>query len=223
MGIAENYRQIAQVVSTYPRAKLVAVVKQRSVKEIRQLILTGATDIAFNTLQEAEDKLPALGFLGSTHFIGHLQDNKVRKVIARFDIIESVDSLALANRIDRIAGEEAKTVAILLQVNIADDPAKYGLPKTAAMQVVSEVSKLRHLRLLGLMTIGKLVATDQEKTLYFRETKALFDHIRTAGIGGADFTELSMGMSEDYELALREGATIVRVGSALFEKTCETA
>ena len=215
MSIATNFSRLQAEVSA-AKAALVAVVKQRSVAEIQELITAGATDLGFGTVQDAAEKLPQLQFAGTTHLIGRLQKNKVRKAVELFDVIQSVDSLALATRIDRIAFEEGRPVRMLLQVNIAADPAKVGFAVDELRAALPRLAALKYTPVCGLMTIGRWGADADETTQEFIALKRLFDELRQQHCFGPQFTGLSMGMSDDYQLGLQTGATIVRIGSALF-------
>jgi pyridoxal phosphate enzyme (YggS family) len=196
---------------------LIAVVKYQPLEKIQQLIDAGANRLAFNRIQEATEEIPRLRFHGKYHLIGHLQKNKVKKAVELFSWIQSVDSLALAEKIDTEAGKIGKRINVLLQVNIATDPDKHGFTKSELLTMAPELARLSHLTICGLMTIGKLDATEQEMEQAFMGLKELRDEIRLQKIFGDEFFHLSMGMSNDYELALKTGATFVRVGSALFK------
>ncbi len=197
-------------------AKLVAVVKKREVHKIQTLIDAGATDIAFGTVQEAEAKLPKLRFSGTAHLIGHLQKNKVRKALQLFDVIQSVDSLALAERIDQVAAEEQKQPRLMLQVNIANDADKFGFSVDKLHSALPRLTKLTHATIVGVMMIGRFGMLEVETRNDFRALRQLFHEIKSSEYFGDAFCELSMGMSSDYRLALVEGATLIRVGSVLF-------
>lgn len=197
-------------------AELVAVVKQRGPAEIQALINRGATLIGFGTVQDAEEKLPQLQFGGKTHLIGHLQKNKARKALELFDVIQSVDSLELAQRLDRIAGETGKLATVFLQVNISRDPHKFGFDPEKFPQQLAELAALAHLNIGGLMMIGRADVASAVTRQDFAACKSLFDSIKKQGVFGNAFQHLSMGMSDDYRLALAAGATMVRIGSALF-------
>jgi pyridoxal phosphate enzyme (YggS family) len=217
MTIADHYRRLQNELAGYPRARLLAVVKKRTPTEIQTVIDAGVDKIAFNTVQEAEAKLPLLDFAGETHLIGRLQSNKARKAVRLFAVIASVDRWELAVRLDAIAAEAGKTQRVLVQVNTAADPAKAGFFPEVYRAAAPALAEFQHLRVEGLMTIGRLGAAEAETAAAFAALRALFDETRDRGLFGDPFRELSMGMSGDYPLALKAGATLVRVGSALFE------
>jgi pyridoxal phosphate enzyme (YggS family) len=195
---------------------LVAVTKTFPASYAEEAIAAGVTDIGENRVQEAREKKP-LVFSGAQapspaspvrwHLIGHLQSNKAKDAIELFDVIQSVDSLALAEKIARAADNQRKRQDVLLQVNIGDETQKGGVPKAEAAALARAVADLPSLRLLGLMAIPPVGTADESRS-YFRELRALRDEL------GVE--HLSMGMTEDFEIAIEEGATIVRVGRAIF-------
>jgi pyridoxal phosphate enzyme (YggS family) len=194
---------------------LVAVSKTHPAQVVQAAIDAGLTVLGENRVQEAVDKVAATHG-GTWHLIGPLQANKARKAIEAVDMIESVDSLELAQRLDRIAGEvrSGARLAVLLQVNVADDPSKAGFTPDDATASLDALLALGHLRVDGLMTIGRLVDAPEESRPTFVALRELGERLRTRDprLG----PELSMGMSDDYPVAIEEGATIVRVGRALF-------
>ena len=194
---------------------LVAVSKTHPADVAQAAIDAGLAVLGENRVQEAVDKAAATRG-GTWHLIGPLQANKVRKAVEAVDVIESVDSLELATRLDRIAGEvrAGRRFPVLLQVNVADDPAKAGFTPDAAAAALGELLDLPHLRVDGLMTIGRLVDEPEESRPTFVALRELGERLRAHDrrLG----RELSMGMTDDYQLAVEEGATIVRVGRALF-------
>ena len=194
---------------------LVAVSKTVPVDRLRAAIAAGLATLGENRVQEAGDKVPALPGT-SWHLIGPLQSNKARKAIELFDVIQSVDSVDLGARLDRIAGEvrPGSPLPILLQVNVDDDPAKAGFAPADLPAAIEALAGCESLELRGLMTIGRLVAEPEQARTTFRRLRQASEDLRANGqpIGPA----LSMGMSDDYPIAVEEGATIVRVGRALF-------
>jgi pyridoxal phosphate enzyme (YggS family) len=194
---------------------LVAVSKTVPVDRIRAAVAAGLDVLGENRVQEAAGKVTEVR--GATwHLVGPLQSNKARRAVELFDVIESVGSAELAGRLDRIAGEvrPGRPLPVLLQVNVADDPAKAGFDEDEMDVVLPDLLELPGLRLAGLMTIGRLVPTPEEARPTFRALRALSERLRVQWpqLG----SDLSMGMTDDYEVAVEEGATIVRVGRALF-------
>jgi len=194
---------------------LVAVSKTHPAEVVQAAIEAGLTVLGENRVQEAVEKVA--GTTGGTwHLIGPLQANKVRRAIETVDAIESVDSLDLARRLDRIAGEvrPGERFPVLVQVNVADDPAKAGFGPDEITAAIGEFLDLANLRVDGLMTIGRLVEEPEASRPTFASLREL-----AAGLRAHDDRlgeHLSMGMTDDYEVAVEEGATIVRVGRALF-------
>jgi len=197
--------------------RLVAVSKRQPLEAIETLIACGQKDFGENQVQEAVDKIHRLND-GSVewHFIGHLQSNKTRHVGGNFSWVHTVDSVKLVRRIAASASEAGRCVNLLLQVNVSGDPAKHGIAEDALFPVIDTVleEQFDTIRLRGLMTIGYRDVAEAETRRSFSRLRELLESCRSRY--GEDFSELSMGMSSDYPLAIEEGATLVRVGSALF-------
>jgi PLP dependent protein len=204
--------------------RLVAVSKTVAADRVRAAVGAGQLLFGENRVQEAEAKVPAVG-AGEWHLVGPLQDNKARRALETFGVIESVHSVALAHRLDRLVRElgdlpaedpvpRERRFPVLLQVNVDDDPGKAGFGPQTLTAALPEVAALGALRLDGLMTIGRLVDDAEAARPTFRALRDLAARLRagTPALGG----ELSMGMSADYPVAVEEGATLVRVGRALF-------
>ena len=213
---------LARIVAACARAgrnpatvTLVAVSKTVSSEQLRDAVAAGLDLLGENRVQEGTAK--AADVPGARwHLVGPLQGNKARRAIEVFECIESVDSVALAERLDRLAGELRPTAPypVLLQVNVDDDPAKAGFQPDDLEASIARLAKLEHLDIRGLMTIGRLVETPDAARTTFRRLRELSERWRSIGPGIG--TELSMGMTDDFEVAIEEGATIVRVGRALF-------
>ena len=195
---------------------LVAVSKTVPAERVRAAVAAGLTLLGENRVQEGEQKRQLVA--GATwHLIGPLQSNKVRRAIATYDMVQSVDSLELARRLDRLVAEErgpGARLPVLLQVNVDDDPAKAGFQPDELAAALPTVLDLRALRVDGLMTVGRLVDDPAAARPTFRRLRELAVGLRATD--GRLGSELSMGMSADFEVAIEEGATIVRVGRALF-------
>jgi PLP dependent protein len=194
---------------------LVAVSKTVDHPRIQAAIAAGVPALGENRVQEAAEKIAALGRPIPWHLIGHLQTNKVRDAVRVFDVIESVDRLALAQAISGRAAQAGRVVDVLVQVNVAEEPQKGGVSPAALRPTLEAMSGLPGLRLRGLMTIPPLPKDPEESRPHYRELRKLLDAARGWGLG-SDLSELSMGMSGDFEVAVEEGATIVRVGTAIF-------
>jgi len=187
--------------------KLVAVSKTFPAEFVDEAIAAGITDVGENRVQEARDKKPLVRGSVRWHLIGHLQTNKAKDAVKLFDVIEAVDSLDLAEKLARAAEGHGKTIDVMLQVNIGDEPQKSGLERGDVDGIAKQVAGLAPLRLIGLMAIPP-VGTPDESRPYFRELRSMRDAL--------GLKELSMGMSEDFEAAIEEGSTMVRVGRAIF-------
>ncbi|MBT5016114.1 YggS family pyridoxal phosphate-dependent enzyme [Candidatus Peregrinibacteria bacterium] len=204
--ISKNITKIRKKID--PNVQLIVVTKNRTPEEIEAAIQAGATIIGENRVQEAREKFPKLKSSVQKHFIGHLQTNKVKYVVPLFDMIQSVDSLYLAEKIDQIAAKHNKKMPVLLEVNIANDPQKYGFTEQELRTILPELHTLPNLQIKGLMTIVPYFEDPEKARPYFHQMKKLQTEL--------NFPELSMGMSNDYQIAAQEGATMVRIGTAIF-------
>lgn len=215
MNIKQNLNQISSEIKlrTDRLVTIVAVTKNRSVTDIEELLGAGVTDIAESRLQEARVKLSELPEGIVKHFIGPLQRNKVREVVALFDVIQSVDRLKLAQKIDAECKKIGKIMPILVQVNTSNESQKGGCKPEETEPLIREVAKLKNVEIQGLMTIAINSDDNEKRRGCFRLLKGLFDSIN---IPTVQMKILSMGMSKDYPLAIEEGATMVRIGRGLF-------
>lgn len=196
--------------------RLIAVTKYSTVEEILPLYELGVRDIGENRVQVLREKLPYLNEKFSLHLIGQLQSNKVKYIIKDVSLIHSVDRLSLAREIDRQAQMAGRRMPVLLQVNIAREPQKGGMAEEELFPMLRAFAGLPGLQVKGLMAMMPQGADREALAGYFQRMRVLFDQCRAENISGTDIQELSMGMSQDYDLAARYGATMVRVGSALF-------
>jgi PLP dependent protein len=194
---------------------LVAVSKTVPVERIRAAVAAGVPALGENRVQEALDKVTALGHPVPWHLIGHLQTNKVRDALACFDLIESVDRLAVAEALASRAARDGRTVDALVQVNVGEETQKGGFRPADLAAALDALVGLPALRLRGLMAIPPIPRDPEESRPHYRELRKLLEAARTRGVG-PEFRELSMGMSGDFEVAIEEGATMVRVGTAIF-------
>lgn len=196
--------------------RLIAVTKYSSVSDILPLCGLGVRDIAENRVQALREKLPELSGKFSIHMIGQLQTNKVKYIIRDVCLIHSVDRLPLAQEIDRQAQMIGRKMPVLLQVNIAKEPQKAGVREEELMPLLRQCAALPGLRVKGLMAIMPKDAERDVLAGYFQRMRTLLDRCALENVENTEMTELSMGMSQDYDLAARAGATMVRIGSALF-------
>lgn len=197
--------------------RLVAVGKTHPAEAIRSVIAAGATIIGENYIQEARSKFDTLIHENvQWHFIGHLQSNKAKYAVRMFDLIHTVDSLKLASELDRCALKAGKTQEVLIQVNIGAESSKAGVSPGQALDLVRQANALPNLRVKGLMAIPPFFDDPENARPYFAELKRLRDRFMSERIPGLDLDELSMGMTGDFEAAIEEGATLVRIGTAIF-------
>ncbi len=197
--------------------KLVAVTKSVVAEQARELVLAGCCDLGEGRPQELWSKASSLADLDIRwHLIGHLQRNKVERTLPLVSMIHSVDSLRLLRAIDAAAPALGRTMPVLLEVNISGDAAKHGFAPSEMPERLAEAAHCRHVQIRGLMAMAGLDGDKNQARREFRSLRELRDRLRDLP-GGASLTELSMGMSGDFEAAVEEGATIVRIGSALFE------
>lgn len=197
--------------------ELVAVSKRKSSNAVEAAIKAGVTLLGENYIQEAMDKIDTIGPCPATwHFIGHLQSNKARFAVKYFDLIHTVDSLKLAKEINKQAAKINKRQDILLQVNIADEASKSGATATHVPALVRDIAALEHVHLIGLMGMPPFFDDPEGARPYFKAMASLSDAIKKENIPGIDLKHLSMGMSGDFKVAIEEGATMVRIGTAIF-------
>jgi pyridoxal phosphate enzyme (YggS family) len=214
---------------------LIAVTKTAAPEQIREILQLGVGDLGesrvqvltqkvaqlneFYQRQKARGEADAVASLPAKlrwHMIGHLQRNKVKPILPLVDFIHSLDSLRLAEEIEASAGKLGRKVPVLLQVNASEEKSKFGVAVGAAVHLAEQIASMSHVALVGLMTMAPLEATLDESRAVFARTHEIFEEVRWNKIGGAGFRHLSMGMSNDYEPAIAEGATMVRIGTALF-------
>jgi pyridoxal phosphate enzyme (YggS family) len=217
--VLEHIRQAAIRSGRQPGdIRLVAATKAQPLELIRRAIGAGVQILGENRLQEALRKIEAIGTDEgvSWHFIGRLQRRKVKAVVGLFQMIQSVDSLELAHEIDRRAAEAGITQAVLLEVNIGGESSKGGFAPSDLATVAQATDRFPHLLVKGLMAIPPLTTEPEQARPYFRELRGLAQSLAPLGLARVRMDELSMGMSHDYEVAVEEGATLVRVGTAIF-------
>jgi PLP dependent protein len=222
--IASNVRRV--LASLPAGVTLVAAAKSRTADEVRAAIAAGVGQIGHNYVREAEAMLTAFGpDRGGVRWrmIGHLQRNKARDAVRVFDAIDTVDSLALAVEIDRRCGALGRTMDVLVEVNSAREVGKSGVLPEDVEDLVRAIAALPNVRVRGLMTMGPLTDDPEDARPFFRATRTAFDRLVSLGIPNVDLTELSMGMSDSYMVALAEGANAVRIGTRLFGPRTEAA
>lgn len=211
--IQDNVRRLRAEIP--PHVTIIAAAKSRTPYEVAAAMDAGVTVIGENYLQEAESTRSVLGETGEWHFIGHLQLNKVKRAVEMFDVIETVDNIAIARAIDRQVVVIGKTMPIMIEVNIGREPQKNGVAPECVADLASSIAKLPNLRLVGLMTMGPLKAPDELRP-FFAATRRLYEDLQCMCLPGTEVRYLSMGMSDSYKVAIEEGANIVRLGAAIF-------
>ena len=199
--------------------KLVCVTKGIDPYRINKALVSGVTDIGENRVQEAISKKPEVMPGAKWHLIGHLQTNKVKDAIANFDFIHSVDSLKLAHKINKEAKALDRTVEVMIQVNTSGEEAKYGITPEEVDAFLAEATALKNLQIVGLMTITPLSEDPEKVRPHMKKLKEIFDRIKTeVTFPNVDMEYLSMGMSQDFEVAVEEGANLLRIGTAVFKE-----
>ena len=216
--ILDRIRSAALAAGRRPEnVRLVAVSKTVPAERVREAVAAGITLLGENYIQEAREKVEALHDLGlSWHFIGHLQSNKAKYAVRLFDMIHSVDSIKLARELDKQAAKNAKMQDILIQVNTGKEASKSGVYEEEALALVREAGRMEHLAVKGLMTLPPYFNAPEKVRPYFQALRELRDRIRDEALDGVAMEELSMGMTGDFEAAIQEGATLVRIGTAIF-------
>ncbi len=195
---------------------LIGVSKKVDEDRIRQAIAAGVTILGENRVQEAKTKIESIGKPVSWHFIGHLQSNKVKQAVSLFDLIQSVDSVALAREIDRRAEQINKIMNILVQLNIGQETTKHGTTADYVWTMLEQLATLKHISVQGLMAIPPYMQNPEDSRHYFSRMKELFEQAKAKNLPRINMQYLSMGMSHDFEVAIAEGANMVRVGTAIF-------
>ena len=222
--IAENYKQVKENIAQACRAvgrnpeevTLIAVSKTKPVEMLQQAYDASARCFGENKVQEIMDKYPCLPEDIKWHMIGHLQRNKVKYIVDKVAMIHSVDSLRLAEAIEQEAKKQNVKVPVLIEVNVAGEESKFGLKPEEVLPFLETVSNFEHLQVKGLMTIAPYVENPEENRQIFRQLKKISVDIDQKNINNINMSVLSMGMTGDYQVAVQEGATMVRVGTGIF-------
>lgn len=218
-NISEIQERIARACERSRRSpadiRILAATKSRSIKEVQMATESGITLIGENTVQEAKSKFNFASLPTSLekHLIGHLQTNKAKLAVELFDCIQSIDSLKLAQAIEKHAALLKKKMPILIEVNIAGEVNKFGIAPQFALEFIERISQFSHIEIQGLMTVAPFVTPENVRP-YFRQMRELFDSLKKSSPQAMSW--LSMGMSHDYEIAIEEGANLVRLGTAIF-------
>jgi pyridoxal phosphate enzyme (YggS family) len=212
--VRERIERAAQKAGRDPKEiKLVAVSKTVEVARIKEAIEAGVSILGENYVQEAEKKIEALGKPVSWHFIGHLQSNKARYAVRLFDVIHSIDSIPLAEELNRRAEQPDRVIKVMIEVNLSKEATKFGTDEEKVLNLAKRIQSSKHLSLEGLMTMPPYFDSPEMSRPYYVALRELKERMTKEGI---PMKELSMGMSNDFEIAIEEGATYVRVGTAIF-------
>ncbi len=213
--IKEN---VGEILAELPDGvEVVAAAKARTPEEVLEAVQAGIKIIGENYVKEAKEAYELVGNRAKWHFIGTFQKHNVRrKVLEIFDMIESVDSLEIAREIDGRCAQIGKIMPILIEVNSGREPQKSGVLPEDVEQLISEISGLRNIALMGLMTMGPRFGNPEDSRPYFKETRKIFERIKRLEFRNAEMRYLSMGMTNSYKVALEEGANIIRIGTRIF-------
>jgi pyridoxal phosphate enzyme (YggS family) len=210
-------QNVAQVLKELPKGvKLVAAAKTRQPEEILEAVEAGVKIVGENYVQEAEKAYEVVGSRAKWHLIGHLQKNKVKKAVRIFDMIETVDSVEIAREIDKRCAQTGKIMPVLIEINSGREKQKTGVLPESAEQLAREVSALPNIKVMGLMTMGPRFGNPEDSRPYFVETRKIFEKIKPLNLPNVEMKYLSMGMSNSYQIAVEEGANLVRIGSRIF-------
>jgi pyridoxal phosphate enzyme (YggS family) len=209
--------EVEKILQELPEGvQLVGAAKTRTPEEIWEAIEAGLEIVGENYVQEAEIAYERIGHRVKWHMIGHLQTNKAKKAVKIFDMVETVSSMKLSREIDRCCEKIGKVMPVLVEINSGEETQKSGVMPADAAALVKEMSVLRNVKVLGLMTMGPFAGDPEESRPYFRRTKEIFDVLKAMNIPGVEMKYLSMGMSNSYRVAIEEGANMVRIGTRVF-------
>jgi PLP dependent protein len=224
VDVAANYRMLCQRIGEAAaragrdseEVKLLGAAKSQNAEMVRAAIRAGVTLLGENYVQEAQDKQQQITQRAEWHMIGHLQRNKAKRAVEIFDVVESVDNIALARELHKQAKRQNKIIRVLLEVNLAGESSKSGSGEEQVEALLRAAEELASVRIEGLMAVPPFREDPEQVRPYFQRLRELRDRLRELRVENADLRELSMGMTHDYAVAVEEGATIVRIGTALF-------
>jgi len=214
MGIREN---VQQLLSELPSGvELVAASKSRTAEEVLEAVESGIRIVGENYVQEAEKIYVGIGNKAKWHLIGRLQKNKVKKAVRLFDMIETADSVDIAREIDKRCAQIGKVMPVLVEINSGREEQKSGVLPENAEQLITAISNLPNIKVMGLMTMGPRFGNPEDARPYFVITRKIFERIKALELPKIEMTHLSMGMTNSYKIALEEGANMVRIGTKIF-------
>lgn len=224
MGIAYNLSLIEEKITlaceragrSREEVKLIAVSKTKPVEDIQEAIAYGIRSFGENKVQELKEKMEIIGEELDWHLIGHLQTNKVKYIVGKVSLIHSLENMRLAEALDKEAKKRKAIVDVLVEVNVAKEDSKFGIKPEDAEGFIRQVSEFENIRIKGLMTVAPYTDIPEENRKYFKELKKIMVDLNRKNIHNVSMSVLSMGMTGDYEVAIEEGATLVRVGTGIF-------
>ena len=215
--VKKNIEDACNIAGRSPEeVTLIAVSKTKPIEMLKEAYDAGARVFGENKVQEIVDKYDQMPSDVQWHMIGHLQRNKVKYIIDKVSMIHSVDSVRLAETIEKEAAKKALCMPILVEVNVAEEESKFGLTVEEVLPFLEEISSFQHIKVMGLMTIAPFVSDPEENREVFQKLKKLSVDIEAKNINNVNMSVLSMGMTNDYQVAVEEGATMVRVGTGIF-------
>lgn len=212
--IKENVKKILEQLPD--GVNLQGAAKTRTPQEVLEAIEAGIEIIGENYVQEAEKAFQVIGNRAKWHMIGHLQGNKVNKAVKIFDMIETVDSMKLARTIDKSCRKIGKIMPILIEINSGEESQKSGVVPEEALSLIEEMSVLKNIKIVGLMTMGPFAGNPEDSRPYFKKTREIFKKLKGMNLPDVEMKVLSMGMSNSYRVAIEEGANLVRIGTKIF-------
>lgn len=216
-SVRENIKKACEKADRNPQeVTLIAVSKTKPVSAIEEALPSGVLDYGENKVQELCDKFEVLPKDIRWHMIGHLQRNKVKYLVGKAELIHSVDSLRLAQQIEKDFGKSNEICNVLIEINMAQEESKFGIAAKETEDLIREISQFPHIRVKGLMTIAPYTENPEDNRVYFKQMKKLSVDIRDKNIDNVTMDILSMGMTKDYMVAIEEGSTMVRVGTGIF-------
>jgi len=196
--------------------KLVAVSKSFGLEHIRAAIAAGITVLGENRVQEAQQKIPQIEARASWHLVGHLQSNKAKLAAELFDMIHSIDRVSIAEKLNRHLAALSKRMEVLIQIDLVGEETKFGIPEGELEELVQRVGEIENLTLIGLMVLPPFFHNPEDVRPYFQRLRQLLNQLNRKRMVSTELKELSMGMSHDFEVAIEEGATMIRLGTAIF-------
>jgi pyridoxal phosphate enzyme (YggS family) len=214
MEIEKSVKEILQTIPSH--VTLLAAAKTRSMEEVEAVIGAGVTHIGYNYVQEALPFIESIGQRATWHMIGHLQRNKAKVSVQNFDMIETVDSWKLAQALEKICAQENKTIPVLIEINSGREENKTGVCPEKVEELVTQITTLKFVQVNGLMTMGPRFGDPEDSRPFYHKTRQIFEQLKQLNNPNITMQTLSMGMSNSYQVAIEEGANLIRIGTKLF-------